>query len=93
MKKLTSGAVKSILSCECPVGQSLIDWTERWISQLVRENSYPPQLVSSDFIWKLSEYFSPAVALETLQQIRTDFKKAFPIVEEKEEELNNLNIE
>jgi len=93
MRKLTSGAVKSILLCKETVGQSLIDWTERWITQLVREHSYPPQLVSADFIWKLSSYFSPTVALEILQQIRSDYRSAFPISETKDDELINLTIE
>ena len=93
MRKLTTGAVKSILMCKETVGQSLIDWTERWITQLVREHSYPPQLVSADFIWKLSEYFSPTLALEILQQIRTDYKNAFPTISSKDEELINLSIE
>lgn len=90
MKKLSSGAVKSILKCPSPVSQSLIDWTERWIAQFVRENSYPPQLISAEFICKLGEYLSPTLAIETLQRIRTDYAKAFPKELTEDEELINL---
>lgn len=54
-------------------------WLERWIEQLIRERSYPPQLKSDDFYSLLSKYFDTTVILEILQLVRNDYKKAFPL--------------
>ena len=71
--------VKSVDSAGC-------FWLERWIDQLVRERSYPPQLKSDDFYSLLSRYFEPKVVLEILERVRKDYRQAFPLSEPVDEE-------
>ena len=59
----------------------MAQWVERWIDDFVRGNSYPPQLRSADFYSLLSTYFSPEQVLGILEKIRTDYHRAFPLVE------------
>jgi hypothetical protein len=77
---ISKGTAKSITGRKCDA--SACGWIERWIEQLIRENSYPPQLKSDDFISLLSKYFSPKDALAILERIRTEYKLAFRLVEE-----------
>ena len=56
-------------------------WFDRWMEQLVRENSYPPQLKSEDFYSLLSRYFEGKMILEILEKARTEYRKAFPLSE------------
>ena len=65
---------------------SVCGWIERWIEQLIRENSYPPSLKSDDFISLLSRYFPPTVALGILERIRKDYKVAYRLIDEKDED-------
>ena len=66
-------------------------WMERWIDQLVRENSYPPQLRSADFYSLLGTFFSGDVALAILERCRNEFARAFPLTQKaKEDDLSWL---
>jgi hypothetical protein len=67
-------------------------WMERWIDQLVRENSYPPQLKGADFYSLLGSYFSGEVALAILERARGEFARAFPLTQKtKEDDLSWLS--
>jgi len=66
-------------------------WMERWIDQLVRENSYPPQLRGADFYSLLGTFFSGDEALRILERARGDFARAFPLTQKtKEDDLSWL---
>lgn len=54
-------------------------WLDKWIEQLVRERSYPPQLKSDDFYSLLGRYFEPRTILEVLEKARSDYRRAFPL--------------
>lgn len=60
-------------------------WLQNWIDQFVRENSYPPQLVSDDFYSLLSHYFEPKKIVDILERVRRDYRRAFPLSEPQEE--------
>jgi len=82
--KLSNASVKRI----CGVKNSDkagCQWMERWIDQLVRERSYPPQLVSDDFYSLLQRFFEPRVIMEILEKARNDYRRAFPLSEVMEE--------
>lgn len=77
------------------VGAKAVDsagcfWLERWIEQLVRERSYPPQLKSDDFFSLLSRYFENKVALEILEKVRKEYRHAFSLTEPPEDDLSWL---
>jgi hypothetical protein len=59
-------------------------WFDRWIDQLVRERSYPPQLKSDDFYSLLGCYFEGTVILEILEKARAEYRRAFPLCEPEE---------
>jgi len=65
-------------------------WFDRWIDQLVRERSYPPQLKSDDFYSLLGRYFTGTVILEILEKARAEYRLAFPLCEP-EEEIGDLS--
>jgi hypothetical protein len=63
-------------------------WFDRWVDQLVRENSYPPQLKSDDFYSLLGCYFEGKTILDILERVRRDYRRAFPLAEPEEPEDN-----
>jgi hypothetical protein len=86
--------MKSIISKSTvrkAIGISSIDergclWLEMWIEQLVRENSYPPQLKSNDFYSLLSFYFDNKTVLNILERLRRDYSRSFNLQPVKEED-------
>jgi hypothetical protein len=74
------GTAKAICDPEVKrdVGRDVCEWCERWIEQLVRERSFPPQMVSDDFLPMLSKLLPNDEALAILSQLRADFKRHFP---------------
>jgi hypothetical protein len=65
-------------------------WFDRWIDQLVRERSYPPQLKSDDFYSLLGRYFDGKVILEILEKARIEYRRAFPLCEPECDDLSWL---
>jgi hypothetical protein len=61
-------------------------WMERWVDQLVRENSYPPQLRGAEFYSLLGSYFNGDTALSILERARGDFARAFPLTQKTNED-------
>lgn len=53
-------------------------WLENWIDQLIRNNSYPPQLKSDEFDSLLRHYFDTNTTLSVLESVRADYRRAFP---------------
>lgn len=76
---------------KCPISHStakkivgsasdlICDWLERYIDNLVRSNGFPPQLVSNDFLELLNQYFNQTVTLKIVEELRSNFKRAFPL--------------
>jgi hypothetical protein len=77
VKKATGREIVDELHCR---------WLERWVEQLVRERSYPPQLLGKDFYALLATYFDPKTVGEVLEKVRKDFRLAFPLLDEKKED-------
>jgi hypothetical protein len=68
---ISKSAARSIVERPCDTMACL--WIERWIEQLVRENSYPPQLKSNDFVSALSKFLTAKDAIAILERIRRDY--------------------
>jgi hypothetical protein len=83
--KLSNGSVKRICAVKTSDTAGCY-WMERWIDQLVRERSYPPQLVSDDFYSLLQRFLEPRVIIGILEKARHDYRRAFPLSEVVEEE-------
>lgn len=81
---LSNASVKRICSVKTS-DTACCQWLQNWIEQLVRERSYPPQLVSDDFYSLLSRYFDSKVIIEILEKVRYDYRRAFPLSEPIEE--------
>ena len=65
-------------------------WTQRWLEQVIRERTLPPQLAGADAYGQMLRFFSPEDALKLLEQIRADFAKTLPLEEKKKEEFDFL---
>ena len=65
-------------------------WLENWIDQLIRNNSYPPQLKSDEFDSLLRHYFDTKTALSILEKVRADYRRAFPPTDSFEDDLKWL---
>jgi hypothetical protein len=79
VKKLTGHSNADDIQCR---------WVERWVDDLVRSNSYPPQLRSNDFYSLLGTYFDGDTVMSVLEKCRTEFARAFPMTaKEKEDDL------
>jgi hypothetical protein len=74
--KVSKGAAKSIVAAKS-MDDGGARWVERWITQFVQENSYPPQLCSGDFVALLGKWLDPAKGLEVLTRIRKEYEHAF----------------
>ena len=82
---LSKGSVKRIVHVK-QVDQAGCYWMENWIDQLIRGNSYPPQLKSGDFSSLLGRYFDAPTALSILDKAKTEYRKAFPMADPESEE-------
>lgn len=74
-KVLSAATCKALLDYKGDIGDGIIRWTERWLVQLVRERSYPPQIAGSDALGALTQYLTPSDALNVLETIRRDFRR------------------
>jgi hypothetical protein len=72
--RVSKSAARAILGEKKGVDTLRALWVEQWIDNLVRNNCYPPQLVSDDFIAKLGQLFAPDKATEILAHLRSDFR-------------------
>ena len=70
VKRITLRRDVDIIGCE---------WVARWIEQLIRERCYPSTLLSDDFDHLLGKYFEIKDALIIIEQLREDYRKAFPL--------------
>ncbi len=48
---------------------------EKWIDTFVRENSYPPSLVSNDFMELVEAWFDKDKVEEIKERVRNDAKR------------------
>jgi hypothetical protein len=60
----------------CDVGQC--EWLERWLTQLVQEMSYPPQLAGSEAYSNLSKFLGTQ-AETILERLRNEFNLIYPV--------------
>ena len=79
---ISVGAAKAIVGIK---GSPDVSWIERWIEDLCRTNSWPLQLVCSDFIGRLGALLTPQMTLSTLEKIRADYQQAHPFASPKDD--------
>ena len=64
------------------------EWVARWIEQLIRERCFPSSLLDDDFDSLLGKYFDVKDALNIIEQLRNDYRKAFPLTEPPDDDLS-----
>ena len=82
---LRAGVVRDLLAYRGDVGEGIIRWTERWLVQMVRERSYPPQIAGCDALAALSQFLLPSDALAVLHSLRHDFRASHQVLFPKED--------
>ena len=88
---LTKSEAKKVLNLErrTPSAQQTA-WTQRWLEQLIRERTLPPQLAGADAYGQLCLFLSPDDCLKVLEQIRADFGKTLPLETQTKDEFDFL---
>ena len=86
--RLPKSEAKKLLDYSANLHQT--EWTQRWLQQLVRERSLPPQLVGDDAYGQLNRFLAPSDVLQVLESLRADFKRTLPIEPKKEKDLDFL---
>ena len=73
---LTKSEAKKILNLEhqTPSSQQTA-WVQRWLEQLIRERTLPPQLAGADAYGQLCQFLTPEDVLDVLLRVRSDFGK------------------
>jgi hypothetical protein len=70
--RLTKSDVRMLLDCSAgSVSEPLVCWVERWMTQLMRERSFPPHLVRAGAYQYLLDFLGDG-ATEVLNAIRRD---------------------
>ena len=88
---LTKSEAKKVLNLERRTPSVLqTAWTQRWLEQLIRERTLPPQLAGADAYGQLCLFLSPDDCLRVLTQIRADFDKTLPLDESPRDEFDFL---
>lgn len=82
---LNASVCRDVLDYKGVVGDGIIRWVERWLVQLVRERSLPPQIAGCDVMAALNQYLLPSDGLEVLETIRRDFQREHPALFPKED--------
>jgi len=65
-------------------------WCQRWLEQMIRERTLPPQLAGADGYGLFCAFLSPDDCLNVLNRLREDFDKTLPLKGEKEDEFDFL---
>jgi len=82
---ITKTAARTLLGIKGTITTSQCEWVERWLTQLMRERSLPPQICSENAFGILSQFLSHSDCLDVLQKIRTEFSQLQPTRDESEE--------
>jgi len=70
--RLTKSDVRMLLDCSAGcINEPLLCWVERWMTQLMRERSFPPHLVRAGGYQYLLDFLGDG-ATEVLNAIRRD---------------------
>lgn len=85
---LPRGEAKKYLNRTPSLAQTA--WCQRWLQQLIRERTLPPQLAGADGYGSLCAFLSPEDCLEVLEHLRADFEKTLPLEEKKSDEFDFL---
>jgi hypothetical protein len=80
----TKGSARAIVLCKGPPD---LEWLQRDIEQLCRENCWPMSLIANDFLTKLGNLFEAKVALAILEGIRARYAASHPFQAVKDTDL------
>ena len=73
VSRLSRSDVRLILDCPAAsINESVIAWVERWMTQLIQERSFPPQLVRAGAHQYLLDFLGEG-ATEVLNAIRREY--------------------
>lgn len=72
--RISKGTVKALT--KHTASEAMCFWVERWLEHLVRENSYPPQIISDNAMTILGQILDPKSALLVLERLRNEFNEA-----------------
>jgi len=71
--RLSRSDIRLILDCPAAsINESVIAWVERWMTQLIQERSFPPQLVRAGAHQYLIDFLGEG-ATEVLNAIRREY--------------------
>lgn len=74
---LSKGEARKFLDYSPSLAQTA--WCQRWLEQLIRERSLPPQIAGADGYGYFCSFLNPEDALKVLDKLREDFQKIVPL--------------
>jgi hypothetical protein len=84
--RISKSTAKQICDADSnEISKAVCRWCEWYIETLCRERSYPLQMVSDDFVPMISKMLDASDALQLLERIRCEFRRAFPKMDTKED--------
>lgn len=76
---VSKSSVRLLLGKKGEIDEECRWWVQRWMTQLVRERSLPPQLSGKDAFVALSRFLTPSDALDVLERIRREYAESHPL--------------
>ena len=74
---LSKGEARKFLDYSPSLQQTA--WCQRWLEQMIRERSLPPQIAGADGYGYFCSFLNPEDALKVLETLRADFQKVVPL--------------
>lgn len=76
----SGGNARRLLGLKTAVPRSAQFWVERWLTQKVQENCWPPQVGQKDGWAVLQTILPPEEQRRVLAQLRADFQRDHPLL-------------
>ena len=78
--RLSKSSAKALVDYKGELTKEAIQWIQRWMEQLVRERSLPPQLSGKEAYSALLQFLESADALSVLERLRLEFASSHPLL-------------
>jgi hypothetical protein len=76
----SGGSARRMLGLKVNLPKSAQFWVQRWLTQKVQENCWPPQMAQKDGWGAIQQFLPPEVARRLVEEMRVDFRRDHPML-------------